>query len=35
VSIAALAEARQPWTLTFRGGGRERWRLAAAAPTIR
>jgi hypothetical protein len=35
VAIAAVADGRQPWTLTFRAGGRDRWRLAAATPTIR
>jgi hypothetical protein len=35
VSIAAVADGRQPWTLTFRAGGPERWRLTAAAPTLR
>jgi hypothetical protein len=35
VSIAALAESRQPWTLTFRGRGRGDWQLTAATPTLR
>ena len=33
VSIAATAEDRRPWTLTFRRSG-SRWRLAAAAPVL-
>jgi hypothetical protein len=35
VSIAALAESRQPWTVIFRGMGKGNWRLTAAMPTIR
>lgn len=35
VSIAALAESRQPWTLTFRGKGRGDWQLTAATLTLR
>lgn len=35
VSIAALAESRQPWTLILRGAGKGHWRLTGAMPTIR
>jgi hypothetical protein len=35
VAIAALAEPRQPWTLTFRARGKGEWQLTAAAPTLR
>jgi len=35
VSIAALADSRQPWTLIFRGKENRNWQLTAALPTIR
>jgi hypothetical protein len=35
VSLAALAESRQPWTVIFRDTGKGNWRLTAAMPTIR
>jgi len=33
VSVAAVADARTPWTLTFLGAG-EQWRLTAAGPML-